>query len=170
MGINCWNLDYLYKQFIIIYIYIYKKKTEIFETPTIFHVSIILKNKTKILIFFFLKLNNTKTTGIIYDRSSISPQSSETLFLSKNQNLLLPPKIQNHGHHIRSFLSLLSPQKPSFSPKIKTFSFPQKSKIKSQNLGWERRKSHISLHLTNQGKEPGTMMQKPEFLMACKVD
>ena len=35
----------------------------------------------------------------------------------------------------------LSPQKPSFSPKIKTFSFPPKSKIKIQNLGWERRKS-----------------------------
>ena len=37
----------------------------------------------------------------------------------------------------------LSPQKPSFSPKIKTFSFPQKSKIKIQNLGWERRKSRL---------------------------
>ena len=138
--------------------------------PPQFSMLALFKKKNKNSDIFFLKPNNTKTTGIIYDRSSVSPQSSETLFLSKNQNLLLPPKIQNHGHHIRSFLSLLSPQKPSFSPKIKTFSFPQKSKIKIQNLGWERRKSHISLHLTNQGKEPGTMMQKPEFLMACKVD
>ena len=87
---------------------IYTYKTETFETPTIFHVTIILKKKQKFW-FFFLKPDNTKTTGIMYDRSSVSPQSLEILFLSKNQNLLHPPKIQNHGHHIRSFLSLLSP-------------------------------------------------------------
>ena len=39
-------------------IYIYK--TEAFEAPTIFHVSIIFKKK-KILIIFFLKPDNTIT-------------------------------------------------------------------------------------------------------------
>ena len=109
-----------------------------------FSTSPLFKKKNKNSDIFFLKPDNTKTTGIIYDRSFVSPQSSKTLFLSKNQNLLLPPKIQNHGHHIRSFLSLLSPQKPSFSPKIKTFSFPHNF--------------------------PGIMMQKLEFLTACKAD
>ena len=136
MGINCWNLDYLYKQFIIIYIYIYKKKTEIFETPIIFHVNIILKNKTKILIFFFLKLNNTKTTGIIYDRSSISPQSSETLFLSKNQNLLLPPKIQNQNPKLR----MRKKEEPHFSPSDKprkgTWHNDAKARILDGLQGW----------------------------------
>ena len=68
------------------------------------------------------------------------PLSPQKPFLSKNQNLLLPPKIQN--------------QNPKLT--IDPSSLPLRA--------------HLTLHPTNQGKEPGTMMKKPEFLTACKAD
>ena len=86
--------------------------------------------------------------------------------------------IYNHSSFSLETLSLQK-SKPSPSPKNPK----SKSKTKDEKEGkadrirWEMidpsslpLRAHLTLHLTNQGKKPGTMMKKPEFLMACKVD
>ena len=114
--------------FINIYIYIYIYKTETFETPTIFHVSI---------IFFKKNINKKKKKLFKQNKTFLKPDKCKTSSLpspsSKNSSLPSPSSIKTHYTRRTHKPTEVSFLKPYFSHSPFPFLFhPQPPQLSTQ--------------------------------------